>query len=118
MDRLRGWIVKQALEDWIAKQEQQQQGFSEASVPFTYNTGAAKVVETLKTCVRRRRLARYQAGTGRAWTEILELARAEKLTVDDACYLDLAIRRALPLFTQDRALANAAGRRGVAVSPA
>jgi len=59
-----------------------------------------------------------QAGTGRAWTETLELARAENLTVYDACYLDLAIRRALPLFTQDRELAEAAGRRGVAVSPA
>jgi predicted nucleic acid-binding protein len=58
-----------------------------------------------------------QAGTGRAWSEILPLARAEKLTPYDACYLDLALRRALPLFTQDQELAEAARRLGVEVSP-
>jgi len=58
-----------------------------------------------------------QAGTGGAWTEVLRLARAEKLATYDACYLELALRRGLPLFTRDRALAEAAMRRGLAVSP-
>jgi metal-responsive CopG/Arc/MetJ family transcriptional regulator len=49
MERSRGWIVKQALEDWVAKQEQRQHGFAEASMKFTYDTSAAKAVETLKT---------------------------------------------------------------------
>ena len=54
--------------------------------------------------------------TPRAWREILALARAEGLTTYDAAYLELAIRRGLPLQTRDRALATAAGRCGVAVS--
>ena len=54
--------------------------------------------------------------TPRAWREILALARAEGLTTYDAAYLELAIRRGLPLQTRDRALATAAGRCGVAVA--
>jgi predicted nucleic acid-binding protein len=42
--------------------------------------------------------------TRRAWREILALARAEGLTTYDASYLELAIRRALPLQTKDTAL--------------
>jgi predicted nucleic acid-binding protein len=42
--------------------------------------------------------------TQRAWREILALARAEGLTTYDASYLELAIRRALPLQTKDTAL--------------
>ena len=51
----------------------------------------------------------------RAWREILTLARAEGLTTYDAAYLDLAIRRGLPLLTKDNALIAAAARTGVAV---
>jgi predicted nucleic acid-binding protein len=50
---------------------------------------------------------------GRAWSDILELARAEGLTVYDACYLELAARRKSPLFTRDKALLAAAARRQV-----
>jgi predicted nucleic acid-binding protein len=53
--------------------------------------------------------------TARAWREILALARAEGLTTYDASYLELAIRRGLPLQTKDEALIAAAGRSGVAV---
>jgi predicted nucleic acid-binding protein len=53
--------------------------------------------------------------TGRAWREILALARAEGLTTYDASYLELAIRRGLPLQTKDEALIAAAERSGVAV---
>lgn len=53
----------------------------------------------------------------RAWREILVLARGERLTVYDAAYLELAVRRRLPLFTLDRELAAAALRCGVTVHP-
>jgi predicted nucleic acid-binding protein len=53
--------------------------------------------------------------TARAWREILALARAEGLTTYDATYLELAIRRGLPLQTRDDALIGAAKRSGVAV---
>ena len=53
--------------------------------------------------------------TARAWREILALARAEGLTTYDATYLELAIRRGLPLVTRDEALIAAAKRSGVAV---
>jgi predicted nucleic acid-binding protein len=53
--------------------------------------------------------------TARAWREILALARVEGLTTYDAAYLELAIRRGLPLLTKDQALIAAAQRTGVAV---
>jgi predicted nucleic acid-binding protein len=53
--------------------------------------------------------------TARAWREILVLARAEGLTTYDATYLELAIRRGLPLQTKDEALISAAKRSGVTV---
>jgi predicted nucleic acid-binding protein len=52
--------------------------------------------------------------TARAWREILALARAEGLTTYDTTYLELAIRRGLPLQTKDEALITAAKRTGVA----
>jgi predicted nucleic acid-binding protein len=55
--------------------------------------------------------------TARAWRETLLLAEAETLTVYDAAYLELALRRNLPLASHDRALRSAAARRGVAVLP-
>lgn len=53
----------------------------------------------------------------RAWRDTLALARTEGLTAYDAAYLELAIRRHLPLATRDKALAEAARRRGVEVLP-
>jgi predicted nucleic acid-binding protein len=44
----------------------------------------------------------------RAFREILTLARAHTLTTHDAAYLELAIRRGVPLATQDKALVRAA----------
>ena len=54
---------------------------------------------------------------GRAWREVVTLARAEGLTTDDAAYLELAIRRGLPLATKDAALARTAKRLGVRTLP-
>lgn len=53
----------------------------------------------------------------RALREILELARREYLTTYDAAYLELAMRRGLPLATLDRSLGRAARRVGVEVLP-
>jgi predicted nucleic acid-binding protein len=48
-----------------------------------------------------------------AWTAILQLADIHQLTVYDAAYLELALRRTLPLATRDEDLAAAAGSAGV-----
>jgi len=50
-------------------------------------------------------------GTHRqAWTAIADLAERYKLTPYDAAYLELALRRQLPLATLDKDL-RAAGRK-------
>ncbi len=49
----------------------------------------------------------------RAWQESLHLARAHNLTVYDAAYLELALRRGLPLATLDDPLKAAAAAVGV-----
>jgi predicted nucleic acid-binding protein len=51
--------------------------------------------------------------TARAWQETLQLARTHKLSSYDAAYLELAIRRGLPLATLDEDLAAAAAAVGV-----
>lgn len=53
----------------------------------------------------------------RALREILALARSESLTTYDAAYLDLAMRRSLPLATRDTALVRAAKRVNVEIVP-
>ena len=53
----------------------------------------------------------------RALREILALARQEHLTTYDAAYLEVAMRRGIPLATLDRALGRAARRVGVDTLP-
>jgi predicted nucleic acid-binding protein len=45
------------------------------------------------------------------------VARAQNLTTYDAAYLELAMRRGLPLATRDRPLKAAAKRVGVKILP-
>ena len=52
-----------------------------------------------------------------AWTTILQLADLYHLTVYGASYLELALRRALPLATRDQELAVAATAAGVVLLP-
>ncbi len=52
-----------------------------------------------------------------AWGDINRLAGQHRLTVYDASYLELAIRRRLPLATLDTALARAATAEGVTTLP-
>lgn len=55
---------------------------------------------------------------GAVWrSSVLTLAGAEALTFYDATYLELAIRRGLPLASSDVALRRAARQRGVTVVP-
>ena len=58
-----------------------------------------------------------QETTARAWREILTMARADRLTTYYATYLELAVRRGLPLLTKDIELVRAARRLGVQVFP-
>jgi predicted nucleic acid-binding protein len=51
----------------------------------------------------------------RAWSDTLALARGHKLSAYDAAYLELAIRRRLPLATLDDPLKAAATATGVAL---
>jgi predicted nucleic acid-binding protein len=51
--------------------------------------------------------------TARAWSDTLHLARTYNLSVYDAAYLELAIRRGLPLASLDGKLNNAATAAGV-----
>lgn len=55
------------------------------------------------------------AATPRHWNDALHLARQHRLPVHDACYLDLAMRRRLPLATPLAALQRAARDSGVPV---
>lgn len=50
-----------------------------------------------------------------AWNMTLALSDRHGLTPYDACYLELAMRRQLPIATLDRALAQAARTEGVQV---
>lgn len=49
----------------------------------------------------------------KAWGKTLDLASQHQLSTYDATYLELALRRALPLATLDSALASAAGAAGI-----
>jgi predicted nucleic acid-binding protein len=48
-----------------------------------------------------------------AWSETLSLADRFKLTIYDAAYLELAVRRSLPLATLDSELRTAAAASGL-----
>ena len=54
-----------------------------------------------------------QEAPERMLNEIVSLAREQKLSTYDASYLDLAMRRGLPLVTRDAALAQAARKCGI-----
>lgn len=50
-----------------------------------------------------------------AWTDILDLARAHSISIDDAAYLELCLRLNLPLATTDATLTRAASAAGVPI---
>ena len=57
------------------------------------------------------------AGTATIWHDTLALARAHRLTSNDAAYLELALRLGLPLASRDQALQAAARSEGVPLLP-
>jgi predicted nucleic acid-binding protein len=100
-------------------------------VPSHWRT---EVGNALMMAVRRKRLAaggmalalarlstlRLQddtAGVDAAWEEPLRLAIAEGLTLYDALYLELALRRGAALASFDQDLRRAARRHGLVVLP-
>jgi len=52
-----------------------------------------------------------------AWSTTLRLSDRYRLTVYDAAYLELALRRGLPLASRDRGLVSAARESGVTILP-
>jgi predicted nucleic acid-binding protein len=54
-----------------------------------------------------------EATNDRAWGDVLSLARVHHLSAYDAAYLELALRRGLPLATLDDKLKAAASAAGV-----
>lgn len=58
-----------------------------------------------------------QPSTASAWHDTLALARSHRLTSYDAAYLELALRRGLPLATRDKALQAAGQLEGVPLLP-
>jgi predicted nucleic acid-binding protein len=51
----------------------------------------------------------------RAWSDVLNLARAHRLSAYDLAYLELALRRGLPLATLDDQLKSTASDLGVSM---
>jgi predicted nucleic acid-binding protein len=89
-----------------------------------------EVANTLLVLLRRRRISADEYARARhgltelrpvvddegphlAFGETLELADKHALSVYDAAYLELALRKSLPLASRDGALNKAAGRAGV-----
>jgi predicted nucleic acid-binding protein len=60
-------------------------------------------------------IERDDGAPDRAFTHLLALCRAHRLTSYDAIYMDLAIRRTLPLATLDNDLRRTAKRLGVKI---
>ena len=106
--------------------------YTEAILTSLHNTSAAvptiwswEIGNVLAIAERKKRLTGIQSNnfvealkempilidsnsTNRAWSSVLQLAKKQTLTVYDAAYLELAIRKDLPLATLDKALRNAA----------
>lgn len=110
----------EAVEDSLAH--------AEAVVPTLWSL---EVANTLVVGERRKRSTESQAATWlsylralpividdetalRAWDDTLSLARAHQLSAYDAAYLELALRRSLPLASLDGRLKDAAATVGVA----
>jgi predicted nucleic acid-binding protein len=72
----------------------------------------AKIMEQLGE-IRKLPILVEPADSSRAFDQILSVARQLRLTVYDAAYLELAMRRALPLATLDDSVRRAARQAGI-----
>lgn len=117
-DNDRAWPIIESLQQFTA--------FAPAHYPL-------EVANGLLTALRRGRLTPDQAAAavvalatipieidsetpGRIFDGIWKLAARHRLTIYDAAYLDLAIRRQLPLASLDDSLARAASSEGIALA--
>jgi predicted nucleic acid-binding protein len=128
-------IDNSVVSGWLL--ESQASAYSEA-IAQRLHTGAAiappllplEYTNVLRTACKRQKLIAAQAQemlamlaelpisidtTAPSPAQLFDLALRYDLTSYDALYLDLALRRSLPIATQDRALAHAAMVAGVGV---
>lgn len=83
-----------------------QQGIRRRRITIAHRDAALETLASLPVAV--------DPETGiRAWAQTLDLSTRFDLTVYDAAYLELAVRRGLPLATLDRELRAAASAAGV-----
>jgi predicted nucleic acid-binding protein len=119
-----GWLLDSqasAYSDAIAQRLQTTRAIAPTLLPLEYTN-------VLRTACKRQKLIAAQAQEMLAVlaalpididtaapnpAQVFDLALRYDLTSYDALYLDLALRRSLPIATQDRALANAALAAGV-----
>lgn len=119
------------FEDEVSEQsEALLEAMAEGSVAYVPQLWSLEVSNVLLVAERRGRISAAQSAAfwealralpietdeqtaGRASETTLHLARHYGLSAYDAAYLELAIRRSLPLATHDRKLAGAADAAGV-----
>lgn len=124
-----GWLLDNqasAYSESVAQRLQSSRAVAPPLLPLEYTN-------VLRTACKRQRIVAAQAHEMLAMlatlpididmaapspAQLLDLALRYDLTSYDALYLDLALRRSLPIATEDRALANAAMVAGVGVVPA
>lgn len=124
-----GWLLDSqasAYSDAIAQRLQTTRAIAPTLLPLEYTN-------VLRTACKRQKLIAAQAQEMLAVlaalpididtaapnpAQVFDLALRYDLTSYDALYLDLALRRSLPIATQDRALADAALVAGVGLVPA
>ena len=122
------WYFKDEANDY-ANAVRDGLGESRAVVPSLW---PLEVANTILVGERRKRSNQAQAATwtgllsalpisvdeetsSRAFSDILNLGRSQNLSAYDAAYLELAMRRGLPLATLDAKLKAAAGAVGVPI---
>lgn len=121
-----GWLLESqasAYCDAVARRLQTDRAIAPPLLPLEYTN-------VLRTACKRQKIIASQAQEMLAMlaglpididtappnpVQLLDLALRYDLTSYDAVYLDLALRRSLPIATQDQALANAALVAGVGV---
>lgn len=124
-----GWLLDSqasAYSDAVARRLQTIRAIAPPLLPLEYTN-------VLRTACKRQKIIGAQAQEMLAMlvrlpididttapnpAQLFDLALRYDLTSYDAVYLDLALRRSLPIATQDQALANAAVVAGVGVVPA
>ena len=124
-----GWLLDSqasAYSDAIAQRLQTTRAIAPTLLPLEYTN-------VLRTACKRQKIIAAQAQEMLAVlaalpididtaapnpAQVFDLALRYDLTSYDALYLDLALRRSLPIATQDRALADAALVAGVGLVPA